>query len=135
MKLITYLHFNGNCEQALNFYKDCLGGKILQISRMGDSTMKVPQTHKNQIMHARLEFGENLLMLSDTMDSNTTTFGNNIRLCLDLEDISQANDLFIKLSKDGRVLMPFQKTFWEGQFGMLVDQFGVQWMINCGGKK
>jgi len=66
MKLITYLTFAGECENALNFYKDCLNGKILQMSRMGDSQMEVAEPLKNKIMHARLEFEDNILYMSDT---------------------------------------------------------------------
>jgi PhnB protein len=135
MKLVTYLHFSGKCEQALQFYRDCLGGTILQVSRMGDSPMKVPETHKNQIMHARLQIGSDLLYMSDTLDGNTTTTGNNIRLSLDLEDVQTINRLFPALSSGGKILMPLQDTFWGARFGMFEDQFGIQWMMNCELKK
>src|SRR5215467_4345471 len=105
MKLITYLHFNGQCEEALNFYKKCFKGTILQFSRMGDSPMPVPDSHKNQVMHAKLQFGENLLYMSDTLANNTTVVGNNIRLSLEFRNPKTMNDLFTKLSEGGKVIM------------------------------
>jgi len=131
MRLITYLHFNGQCEEALNFYKDCFKGTILQFSRMGDSPMPVPNSHKNQVMHARLQFGDNLLYMSDSLPASTTAAGNNIRLSLEFRDTKKMNDLFAKLSEDGKIIMPLQDTFWNARFGQLVDKFGIHWMMNC----
>jgi PhnB protein len=109
---------------------------VLQISRMGDSPgMKVPESLKNQIMHARLQISDDLLYMSDTMDGNITTIGNNIRLLIDIEDLNKINDLFSKLSAAGKTLMPLQDSFWGARFGMFVDQFGIQWMMNCELKK
>lgn len=131
MKLIPYLHFNGQCEEALNFYKKCFNATILQFSRMSDSHIPVPETHKNQVMHARLQFGDNLLYLSDTLPGNNTNTGNNIRLSLELKDKKKINDLFAKLADGGKIIIPLQDTFWHARFGQLVDKFGIQWMLNC----
>ncbi|HTS45800.1 MAG TPA: VOC family protein [Puia sp.] len=131
MRLITYLHFNGQCEEALNFYKKSFKGKVLQFSRMGDSSMPVPETHKNCVMHARLQFDDNLLYMSDTLPGNATTVGNNIRLSIEFRDTKKMNDLFEKLSEGGKIIMPLQNTFWNARFGQLVDKFGIGWMMNC----
>ena len=80
MKLITYLTFAGNCEEALNFYKEALGAEVLMVSRMGDGQMEVPENLKEKIMHARLRIGENELYMSDTFDPSSINKGNNVSL-------------------------------------------------------
>jgi|SRR5882724_6241894 len=131
MKLITYLHFDGQCEEALNFYKDCLGGTVLQFSRMGESPMPVPETYKNKIMHASLKFGDNKIYMSDTLVGYETITGNNIRLSLELTQAKKMNHLFARLSEGGKIIMPLQDTFWHARFGQFIDKFGIQWMMNC----
>lgn len=135
MKLIAYVHFAGECEEALNFYKETLGGTILQLSRMGDSPMDVAETLKKKIMHARLQLGESVLYMSDTFDNNSIKQGNNVSLSLDLDEPAELDSLFAKLAVGGAIKMPVQDTFWGARFGMLVDKFGIDWMMNCELKK
>ena len=131
MKLITYLTFAGNCEEALNFYKEALGAEVLMVSRMGDSQMEVSEILKDKIMHARLRIGENELYMSDTFDPSSINKGNNVSLSIQIDDATQLEKSFIRLSSGGNVTMPLQKTFWATSFGMFVDKFGIQWMFNC----
>lgn len=135
MQLITYVSFAGNCEEALNFYKEVLDGEILQISHMGDGQMDVPETLKDKIMHARLRIGENVLYMSDTFDPASVKQGNNLSLSLEIEDTDKLEKLFKKLSEGGTVKMPLEDTFWGARFGMFVDKFGIHWMMNCQLKK
>ena len=135
MQLITYVSFAGNCEEALNFYKEVLDGEILQISYMGDGQMEVPETLKDKVMHARLQIGENVLYMSDTFDPSAIKQGNNISLSLQIEDTAKLEKLFKKLSEGGTVKMPLEDTFWGARFGMFVDKFGIHWMMNCQLKK
>lgn len=135
MQLITYVNFAGNCEEALNFYKEVLGGEILQISRMGEGQMEVPEHVKGKIMHARLKVGENVLYMSDTFDPSSIVQGNNISLSLQPDTIAETEDLFNKLSAGGTIKMPLQDTFWGARFGMFIDKFGTHWMLNCELKK
>ena len=135
MQLITYVSFAGNCEEALNFYKEVLDGEILQISHMGDGQMEVPETLKDKVMHARLQIGENVLYMSDTFDPSAIKQGNNISLSLQIEDTAKLEKLFKKLSEGGTVKMPLEDTFWGARFGMFVDKFGIHWMMNCQLKK
>ena len=135
MQLITYVTFAGNCEEALNFYKEALGGKVLQVSKMGEGPMEVPEHVKGKIMHARLKIGENVLYMSDTFDPASIVQGNNVSLSLQPETIAQTEDLFNKLSAGGTVKMPLEDTFWGARFGMFTDKFGIHWMINCELKK
>ena len=135
MKLITYLTFAGECENALNFYKECLNGEILQMSRMGESKMEVAEPLKNKIMHARLQFDDNILYMSDTFAPDSVTQGNNVSLSLDIDNVEKMDKLFSKMSEGGTVKMPLQDTFWGAKFGMFIDKFGIHWMMNCEAKK
>jgi PhnB protein len=131
MKLITYLTFAGNCEEALNFYKETLGAEVIHISYMGEGGMEVPENVKGKVMHSRLKIGENELFLSDNFDPSSVKQGNNVSLSLQTDDIPQTENLFSNLSAGGKVIMPLQDTFWGARFGMFTDKFGIQWMLNC----
>ena len=131
MKVITYLTFGGQCEEALNFYKNALGGEIKYLSHMGDSPMEVPGNLKNKIMHARLQVGENELYMSDTFDPSSLKQGNNVSLSIDISDPVKAEELYKKLSNGGTVIMPLEKTYWAEKFGMFKDKFGINWLMNC----
>ena len=135
MQLITYVTFGGNCEEAINFYKEALGAEVLMINRMGESPMEVPEHVKGKIMHARLQIGENVLYMSDTFDPSSIVQGNNISLSLQPESLDKTEELFNKLSVGGTVKMPLQDTFWGARFGMFIDKFGIHWMLNCELKK
>lgn len=135
MQLITYLTFAGNCEEALNFYKEAIGAEILLVNRMGDSPMEIAENLKNKIMHARLRIGENELYMSDTFDPASLQQGNNVSLSIQIDDSTQLEKLFNNLSEGGTVKMPLQDTFWGARFGMFVDKFGIHWMMNCELKK
>lgn len=131
MKLITYLTFTGNCEEAMNFYKEALGAEIVLFSRMGDSPMEIPENLKGKIMHARLRIGENELYMSDTFDPSSLNQGNNVSLSIQTEVTTQLETLFNSLSAGGNVTMPLADAFWGARFGMFVDKFGIHWMFNC----
>ena len=135
MKLITYLTFAGNCEEAMNFYKEALGAEIILFSRMGDSPMEIPENLKGKIMHARLRIGENELYMSDTFDPSSLNQGNNVSLSIQTDDTTQLEKLFNSLSAGGNVTMPLADAFWGARFGMFVDKFGIHWMFNCELKK
>ena len=127
-----YIAFKGNCEEAINFYKDKLGAEVVFIQRYGDSPMagKGPD---EKIMHCTIKIGDSAIMACDNIfeEKNPTVVGNNITLALGTKDAQQAESVFEKLSDGGAVTMPIQETFWAERFGMLVDRFGINWMINC----
>ena len=135
MKLITYLTFAGNCEEAMNFYKEALGAEVILFSRMGDSPMEIPENLKGKIMHARMQIGENELYMSDTFDPSSLNRGNNVSLSIQTDDTTQLEKLFNSLSAGGKVTMPLADAFWGARFGMFVDKFGIHWMFNCELKK
>ena len=91
----------------------------------------MPDEHKNGIMHARLTFGENMLMFSDGMPGTAISHGNGINLSVSMDSKAQALSVFDKLAEGGIVIMPMEKQFWGALFGMAKDRFGITWMINC----
>jgi PhnB protein len=132
MKLNPYLFFNGQCESAFKFYEQCLRGKIEMMMTHGDSPMaqQVPSDWRNKIIHARLTVGNNVLMGADAPPEHYEQMkGFSVSLIVD--DPADAERIFNALTANGTVRMPLQKTFWAARFGMLVDQFGVPWMVNC----
>lgn len=129
--LSPYLTFNGNCAEAMEFYKSCLGGE-LSISTFGEAPEEVSDEEKNLVMHSSLTSNGIVLMASDTsVKHGDVTFGSNITLNLNIEDLETAKNCYTKLVDGGTATMPMQETFWGGQFGMLTDKYGVHWMINC----
>lgn len=139
--LNPYLNFNGNTEEAFNFYKSVFGGEFIGgISRFKDTPdgAKMSAADGNKVMHVALPIGKgNILMATDAMESmgQKLTAGNNFYLSLETDSKEEADKLFIKLSAEGKIEMPLQDTFWGAYFGMFTDKFGVQWMINYTYKK
>jgi PhnB protein len=132
MQLNPYLTFNGQCEAAFKFYEKVLGGKIEAMMTYGGSPM-AEQTQpewRNKIMHARMTVGDEELMASDASPDRYEAM-KGIMVTLGMDDSEEAEHIFRALSEKGTVQMPIQKTFWAARFGMLVDQFGTPWMINC----
>lgn len=136
--LSPYITFDGKCEDAFNFYKSIFGGEFQAINRFGEMPpnpeMTIPDSEKNKIMHITLPIGkDSLLMGSDTSAAfgQNNVVGNNFSLSVYLETETEAERVFNNLAEGGKITMPLQKTFWNSYFGMLTDQFGMQWMINC----
>jgi len=130
MKLNPYLIFSGNAEEVLNFYKDALGGEITMLSRYGDSPMPTDEDYKNKVMHSRLVFDGNLVMISDDMKGHPVSTGGNVQLSIEVESLDRINEVFEKMSEGGKVTLPLQDMFWGARFGMLQDKFGINWMFN-----
>lgn len=133
----TYLNFNGNCEDAFNFYKSVFGGEFTYIGRFGEMPPQegVPQmseADKNKIMHVGLPIGSSVLMGSDTGGEWAPTFvqGNNFSINISPESKEEAERLFSELSAGGQITIPMADTFWGAYFGMFTDKFGINWMIN-----
>jgi len=132
MQLISYLTFGGHCEAAFKFYETCLRGKIEAMIPFGDtpSETQMPAAWKNKIMHARLCVGDQVLMGSDGAPDRPVDI-KGFSVSVVVTDPAEADRIFAALSKNGTISMPIQQTFFAVRFGMLVDQFGVPWMVNC----
>jgi PhnB protein len=132
MQMNPYLTFKGQCEAAFKFYERCLGGKITAMITHGDSPMadQVPSEWRKKIMHVRLAVGDEVLMGSDVPPEHYQE-PKGFSVALAIENAPDAEHIFNALAENGKVQMPLQKTFWAARFGMLVDQFGIPWMVNC----
>lgn len=132
MQLNPYLMFDGRCEAAFKFYEKALGGKIEFMMTYGSSPMaeQTSREWRNKIMHARMSIGDKILMASDAPpDRHQAMKGFSVSLSID--DPGDAERIFRVMSENGTIQMPIQETFWARRFGMLVDQFGTPWMVNC----
>lgn len=130
MKLIPYLHFNGNCEEALNTYIDILGGSGQVVSRFGDNpAFAVTDDFKNKVMHASIQFDGNVIMMSDT--TRRIYQGNGAVMSINDGNEERIRLIFEKLATGGEVTMPLEKQFWGALFGQVIDKFGIHWMLSC----
>jgi len=132
IRLNPYLTFNGRCEEAFKFYEKCLGGKLLTMHTFEGSpaAAQTPPGWGKKIMHARMTVGDDLLMGSDATPEQFAA-AKGFHVTLGMNDSVEAERVFRALAENGNVSMPIQQTFWATRFGMLVDQFGIPWMINC----
>ena len=139
MKSINiYLTFNGNCEDAFNFYKSVFGGEFFHVGRFkdmpqSDPNCKINEDELEKIMHISYPINDHaILMGSDTGGDWASSYqqGNNFSVSIQANSSDEADKLYADLSKDGTVIMPLEKTFWGSYFGMLTDKFGIQWMVS-----
>ena len=127
-----YLLFGGACREAFEFYAQCLGGDIEDmIPHRGTPAAEfVPPDWLDKIMHASMKLNGGRLMGSDAPpDRFEKPRGFSVQLSISTVD--EAERIFDELGRGGEVTMPLEKTFWASRFGMLVDRFGIPWMINC----
>lgn len=130
MEMIVYLFFNGNCEEAMNFYRDAMNGNIVSIQRYGESPMPCDDADKGKVMHGVLQMEKFMMMFSDTGAKDPATFGTNYSLSLNFHDDATIDAAYAALSAGGTADMPLQDMFWGAKFGMCTDKFGVRWMFN-----
>ncbi|OLE17233.1 MAG: hypothetical protein AUG08_05855 [Acidobacteria bacterium 13_1_20CM_2_55_15] len=128
--IVTYLNFNGNCREAMKFYQRCLGGE-LSIMPFSEAPGDFPKEAKDRVMHARVtKDGTTLLMASDTMPGSNFVQGTNFSISIDCQSAEETDRLFNAFSENGKITMPLQDAFWGARFGILRDQFGINWMFN-----
>jgi PhnB protein len=128
-----YLNFNGNTEEAFNFYKSVFGGEFIILQRYKETPEagNMAESEQEKIMHVALPIGSgNMLMGTDTLESmGKVNFGSNFSLTISADSEAHADQVFARLSEGGQVTMPLDKAFWGDYFGMLTDRFGIQWMV------
>ncbi|MBK0402121.1 VOC family protein [Adhaeribacter sp. BT258] len=127
--LTPYLAFNGNCREAMEFYKTVFGGE-LQIQTFGQAPVNASEADKSRVMHAQLSSGNFMLMASDGMPDRPVKFGDSVSLSVHTQSKDETDALFKKLSEGGTITMPLENTFWGAYFGMLIDKFGIHWLFN-----
>jgi PhnB protein len=130
----AYLSFRGECEEAFTFYEECLDGKKGELFRYAGTPLaeQVPADWQNKVMHGSLAIGGQVLMGGDVAPHRYEK-PKGFSLSLQIESPTQAERIFELMARDGTVVMPLEKTFWAARFGMLVDRFGIPWLINCEG--
>ena len=127
MKWINaYLMFDGNCREAMEFYKECFGGELA----VTNFTEEQSAGATDRVMHARLTQGGGLLLASDSRPGEPAPAGNNVWLAVECDGVEEQERMFAALSVGGTVTMPLQDTFWGARFGMLLDRFAMNWMVN-----
>ena len=131
MQVSPYLHFNGQCEEAFEFYAKVLGGEIITMMRWEGSPMakQAPAGWGSKIIHASLKLGEQEIGGSDAPPPHYQAPAG-FSVTLNFNNDAEAERIFAALSEGGKVTMPIQKTFWASRFGMAVDRYGTPWMIN-----
>jgi PhnB protein len=134
MKLTPHisLSFKGQCEAAFKFYERCLDGKIGFMLTWESSPMAAdaPPEWGNKILYGRITIGDTDVIGADALPQQYEQ-PKGFSVLLNMDDPMAAERIFQALAENGTVRLPIQKTFWAARFGMLVDQFGIPWEINC----
>lgn len=130
MQLTPNLHFNGNAEEVLDHYRNALGGEV-EIVRFAGSPAAdfVPSDWGGKVLYGTLRSPLGTVSVMDATADRVGKPGDNFSIGIQTESEAQADAIFSKLSSGGRVKMPLEKTFWAAKFGMLVDKFGISWMV------
>lgn len=137
MQVQPYLFFEGRCEEALEFYRQALDAEVEMLMRFKESPEAPPPGavapgSEEKVMHASFRIGDTILMASDGGCSGRSSF-QGVSLSLNLAEVAEAERRFAALAAGGEVQMPLGATFWSPAFGMVVDRFGVSWMVNASG--
>ena len=127
-KLNPYLGFRDNAKAAMEFYHSVFGGD-LTLSTFGEFHASEDPAEQDKIMHGSVTVGEQVLMGADIAPGRYEE-PKGFSLSLQMKSTSDAERIFLDLSRDGEIVMPIEKTFWAARFGVLVDRFGVRWLIN-----
>lgn len=130
--LTPYIHFSGNCEEALNTYKEVLGGSIEVEQRYDNPNMKAPDDYKDKILHARFLYGDHLMFMAcDVFPGQSAKKGSgDTALSINVNNLEEAKRIFSEFEKAGEVHVPFEKQFWGDWHGNLTDSYGIRWMVN-----
>ncbi len=132
MQIIPYLSFKGECEAAFKFYEQCLGARLGQVFRYGGSPMagEVPADWSEKIMHGSVTIGDLMLNGGDVAPDRYEE-PRGFSLSIQISNTDDAERIFRDLATGGKVVVPLAQTFWAARFGMVVDRFGIPWLINC----
>ena len=134
-RIDPHINFNGNAEEAFNFYKSAFGGEFTQVVRFKDlpgSEFPIAEKEANKIMHIALSVGKNLLMGNDVPEhmGRTNENENRSKISIAAESREEADKIFNGLSEEGQIEMPISDSPWGSYFGMFRDKYGIEWMVN-----
>jgi PhnB protein len=136
MALINpWINFNGNAEEAFNFYKSVFGGEFSKITRfkeLSSPEFPVAENEANKIMHIALPIGKNILMANDVPEfmGKVNENENRSKISISAESREEADKLFNGLSAGGQIEMPIADSPWGSYFGMFRDRFGIEWIVD-----
>ena len=130
MQIQSYLTFNGNCREAMNFYKQCLGGE-LWFQTVGESPLSehMPPQMKDSILHATLTKGSMVLMGSDMVPQSGLIKGNAVSMSLTCTSEEELRTTYASLAEGGSIDHPIEVSFWGALFGDLTDRYGNHWLL------
>lgn len=128
MKLIPYLYFAGNAEQALEHYQQAFGGDIPMLQRYKDGPPEYcTEVNKDQLMHGRLVFKDCVIMLSDALEEKKSSPHS---INIDFDSKEELEAAYNILKEGGMVHFQPQDMFWNAHYGKLTDKFGINWDLN-----
>lgn len=129
-----YLNFDGDCEQAFEFYRSVFGGDFESLSRFSEAPLGTfdGDADGDKIMHVTLPLGDGQAIMGSDRPSSlgAATFGDSVSLSIAPDDAGSGRTIFEALSEGGRVTMPYERQFWGADYGMCIDRFGIHWMVN-----
>ena len=130
-QILAYLKFNGNCREAMTFYKDCLGGDLFlqTVGELPAMAEKMPPEMKNNILHSTLTSGDVVIMASD-LNREVPVEGNTVHLCINCKTENELNNFFSNLSRGGKITEPLSDMPWGAKYGALTDKYGKHWLFN-----
>jgi PhnB protein len=130
-QLNPYLNFDNNCREAMNFYKECLGGELFlqTVSELPAMAAQMPPQMKDNILHSSLTSGDMVIMASD-LSREKRIEGNTVHLCINCSSENELNSFFSKLSAGGKVTEPIADMPWGAKYGALTDKYGKHWIFN-----
>lgn len=135
MKLLPYLSFNGNCQEALTFYAELLGGKVESMMQwQAEMIANIPEATTDHIMHGSINVDGASIAGTDQFGDMYSPAGN-ISIMIDIDDLAKAKSTFDALAKCGQITMPFDETFFADGYGFCTDRFGILWQVNSTGSK
>ncbi|AFL82565.1 hypothetical protein Aeqsu_3130 [Aequorivita sublithincola DSM 14238] len=129
MKVQSYLAFDGNCQEALNFYSDLFNAEIKNRQTYEDAKIDIPNSFRDKLQHAELNGKGVQFMAYDASPDTPINHGNQIHMSVDADSRQDAEKVFESLSKGGQIHHNFREREW-GYFGRCTDRFGINWMVN-----
>ncbi len=132
VKSVTaYLFFNGDGAKAIELYERALGARTLDVKRFGEVPGGCEGAGPERILHAALQIGGGMVMISDTRPDMPAPGEGNVSVTLDFGDLESQRKAFEALAEGGNVQVALHDAFWGARFGVLTDVYGINWMFNC----
>ncbi len=129
-----YLGFDGNCEEAFEFYRSVFGGEFLDLNKFSEGPSDMPSRPEDadKIMHISLSLGDGQILMGSDRPSGmgSTTFGDSVAISIAPDSAEQGHEIFEGLAAGGQITAPYERQFWGADFGMCTDKFGINWMVN-----